>query len=142
MKIEATGYVKDGKVFFRNQNQIYKDIIQSGWNEFEVTICKKSKHRSSQQNRWWWACVTVLSNELGYTKDQMHEICKYKFLKRELVDEKTGEVFEYLKSTTELTTTEFSTLIESLIQWSNETFNCKLPMPNEQLELLTHQKFS
>jgi len=136
VKIETTGYTKDGNVFFRNQKQISKDILQSGWGEFEVTICKKSKHRSTQQNRWWWCCVTILSNELGYSKDQMHEICKFKFLKHELVDEKTGEVFEYLKSTTELTTTEFSTLIESLIQWSAETFNCVLPYPNEQTTLL------
>jgi len=136
VKIEFTGYTKDGNVFFRNQKQISKDILQSGWSEFEVTICKKSKHRSTQQNRWWWACINVLSNHLGYSKDQMHEICKFKFLKHELVDEKTGEVFEYLKSTTELTTTEFSTLIESLIQWSAETFNCVLPYPNEQTTLL------
>jgi len=136
VKIETTGYTKDGNVFFRNQKQISKDILQSGWSEFEVTICKKSKHRSVSQNRWYWQCVTILANELGYSKDQMHEICKFKFLKHELVDEKTGEVFEYLKSTTELTTTEFSTLIESLIQWSAETFNCVLPYPNEQTTLL------
>jgi hypothetical protein len=135
-KIEFTGYTKDGNVFFRNQKQVSKDILQSGWTEFEVTIEKKSKHRSTQQNRWWWSCITILSNHLGYSKDQMHEICKYKFLKRELVDEKTGEVFEYLKSTTDLTTTEFSVLIESLIQWSAETFNCVLPYPNEQITLL------
>jgi hypothetical protein len=136
MKIEFTGYTKDGIVFFRNQKQVAKDILASGWSEFEVTIQKKSKHRSTQQNRWWWSCITILSNHLGYTKTEMHEICKYKFLKSEKVNEKTGEVLEYLKSTTELTTTEFNVLIESMIQWSAETFNCVLPYPNEQLELL------
>lgn len=136
MKIETTGYIQDGKVKFRNVERLTTDILVVGWNEFDVTIQKKSKHRSTQQNRWWWSCVTVLSNHLGYSKDQMHEICKYKFLKREFVDEKTGEVFEYLKSTTELTTTEFSVLIESLIQWSAEKFNCVLPYPNEQITLL------
>lgn len=140
MKIETTGYILNGKPKFRNLERFSKEILESGWSEFEIIVCKKSKHRSTQQNRWWWACISILANELGYTKEQMHEICKYKFLKRELVDEKTGEVFEYLKSTTELTTTEFSTLIESLIQWSSETFKCVLPIPNEQLELLPHQK--
>ena len=142
MKIETSGYIQDGKVKFRNVERLTTDILVVGWNEFDVTIQKKSKHRSTQQNRWWWSCVTILSNHLGYSKDQMHEICKYKFLKRELVDENTCEVFEYLKSTTELTTTEFSVLIESLIQWSAETFNCVLPYPNEQtsLHLLPHQK--
>lgn len=136
MKIETTGYLKDGHVKFRNLDRFKEELLKSGWTEFEVTICKKSKHRSTQQNRWWWSCINILSNHLGYSKDTMHEICKYKFLKRELVDEKTGEVFEYLKSTTELTTTEFSVLIESFIQWSAETFNCVLPYPNEQITLL------
>lgn len=139
MKFEYTTtayYNSIGLLCIRNSEQLKAECKKTDLKEFEVVFKSKSKHRSTQQNRWWWACINILSNELGYSKDQMHEICKYKFLKHELVDEKTGEVFEYLKSTTELTTTEFSTLIESLIQWSAETFNCVLPYPNEQTTLL------
>lgn len=140
MKIETSGFCKDGKIKFRNLERFTKEILESGWSEFEITVKKKSKHRSVNQNRWYWQCVTILSNELGYTKDEMHEIIKFKLLKDFKIDLTTGETFEYLKSTTDLTTTEFSTFVENLIIWSATQFNCVLPMPNEQLELLPHQK--
>lgn len=140
MKLTTTGYIKDGAIVFRNLDRFKGEIIESNWTEFEITVEKKKKSRSAQQNRWWWACMAILSNELGYRKEEIHEICKYKFLKRELVDENSGEVFEYLKSTTDLTTTEFSVLIESVIQWAQDTLKITLPLPNTQLQLLDHQK--
>lgn len=132
-KFETTAYFKDGKLLIRNRSQLESEALNSGLNEFDVVIQKKSKHRSAEQNRWYWSCVTILANELGYSKEEMHEILKFKFLKAELADTKTGEVFEYLKSSANLTTVEFSTFMESLIQWSAETFNVVLPMPNEQI---------
>ena len=80
--------------------------------------------------------MTIMAEHLGYQKEEMHEICKYRFLKRELVNENTGEVYEYLKSTTDLTTVEFSELIEVVIQWSAESFSIILPMPGEQLSMI------
>lgn len=133
---ETTAYVKDGTLLIRNRKQLELEALNSGLNEFDVVIKKKTKNRSVLQNRWWWACMTILGAELGYRKHEIHEICKFRFLKAEMVNEKTGEVFEYLKSTSDLTTTEFSTLIETVIQWADETFKVKLPMPNDQLDLV------
>jgi hypothetical protein len=76
--------------------------------------------------------VTIMSNELGYTKDEMHEILKYKFLKKEKVNENTGEIFEYIGSTAKLTKGEFVDLIEDLVRWSSESLGIILPMPGEQ----------
>lgn len=134
-KIETTAYIKDGKLWLRNRAQVEGEALASGINEFEVVIQKRKKHRSVEQNRWYWACVTIIANELGYRKDEMHEIIKFKFLKSERVDEKSGEVFEYLRSSADLSTTEFSVFMDNLIQWSSETFNIKLPLPNEQTEM-------
>lgn len=36
--------------------------------------------------------------------------------------------------------TEFSVLIESVIQWAQDTLKITLPLPNTQLQLLDHQK--
>lgn len=134
MKFETSAYVSDGKLFFRNKGKLEQEIIASGLKEFDVTIEKKKKHRSAEQNKWYWACVTIIANELGYQKDEMHEIIKFKFLKGEKVDEKSGEVFEYLRSSADLSTTEFSVFMENLIQWAIQTFNITLPMPNTQQE--------
>lgn len=133
---ETTAYIKDGALMVRNRKEMEREAVASGLNEFEVVLKKKTKSRSIQQNRWWWLCMSIMGEQLGYRREEMHEICKFKFLKRELIDTKSGEVFEYLKSTTELSTTEFSELIESVIQWSAEQFKIVLPMPNEQLTLI------
>jgi len=132
---ETTAYIKDGNLMVRNRTQMEREALASGLTEFEVVLKKKTRSRSLQQNRWWWLCMSILGEQLGYRREEMHEVCKMKFLKRELVDTKSGEVFEYLKSTTELTTTEFSELIESVIQWSAEQFQIVLPMPGEQLTI-------
>jgi len=136
MKLEFTGYTKDGQVFFRNQKNISKEILESGWKEFNVTIEKKKKNRSLEQNKWLWACMTLLAEHTGYTKDEMLAIVKYKFLKATKADENTGEVFEYLKGTSELTTTEFSVFMDDLIKWSASSLQVVLPMPSEQLNLI------
>jgi len=136
MKLEFTGYVKDGQVFFRNQKNISKEILESGWKEFNVTVEKKKKNRSLEQNKWLWACMTLLAEHTGYTKEEMLAIVKFKFLKAVKADEKTGEVFEYLKGTSELTTTEFSVFMDDLIKWSASSLQVVLPIPNEQLNLI------
>lgn len=136
MKIETTAYIKDGKLFVRNRSYIEREAVKSGVLEFDVIIQKKSKHRSVSQNRWYWAAMQILSEHLGYTKNEMHEIAKFKFLKVELVNEKTGEVFERIRNTPELTTVEFSVYMEEIIKWSAETFDVLLPYPNEQLTII------
>jgi hypothetical protein len=102
----------------------------------ELICRRKRSRRSDQQNRYWWACITILSKEIGYTKEETHEICKFKFLKREKVDEATGEVLQYLGSTAKLNKSDFADMTSELIRWSAETFSVVLPMPGEQTELI------
>jgi len=78
----------------------------------------------------------LLAEHTGYSKDEMLAIVKFKFLKASKADETTGEVYEYLKGTSELTTTEFSVFMDDLIKWSAESLNVVLPIPNEQLSIL------
>ncbi len=101
----------------------------------EVKIRKRRNYRSIYQNRLWWLYVTILSNEIGYTKEEMHEICKYKFLKKDKVDERTGEIYQFIGSTTELTRTEFAEMVDNVVRWASQTFGIVLPMPNEQTEI-------
>ena len=100
-----------------------------------VTVEKKKNVRSIEQNRWMWACTAILAKELGYEKEEMHKILNYKFLLAEVVDEKTGEIFKYIKSTSELTTTEFGELMESMIRWAADTFGVVLPYPDQQMTI-------
>ena len=56
----------------------------------------------------------------------MHTLIEYKFIKRNVVDDK-GEEQEVIISTTTLTTKEFSLLMNDVLYWSNNTLNINLP---------------
>lgn len=135
MALTYYSVVKDGRLQRNVSQKIANELKEFEGKKVEVRIQKLKSKRSDQQNRYWWAIVTILSNELGYTKDELHEILKFKFLKRSKVDEKTGEIFEYLGSTATLNKTEFSDMTSELIRWSAETFSIVLPIPGEQMDL-------
>jgi len=97
-----------------------------------VTISDRTR-RTDRQNNLWWKYMSILSEHTEFTKEEIHEICKFMFLKKELVNEKTDEVYSYIGSTAKLTKEEFSELIEKLLQWAAQTLSVILPNPGEQL---------
>lgn len=136
MKLSFYGKVDDdGVLTLRNRKQLKEDLKELKGVNVTVTIVKTKKNRSLEQNKWLWACITLLCEHTGYSKDEMLAIVKYKFLKATKADEKTGEVFEYLKGTSELTTTEFSVFMDDLIKWSADSLQVVLPIPNEQMQM-------
>lgn len=134
-KILAYGNIKDGKLTIRSRRTFDEELKSLEGREVVITVERYSAKRSTAQNALWWVYMGILSKELGYTKEQCHDIAKFKFLKRELVDEKSGEIHEYLKSTTKLTKLEFSELVDNLIIWAAE-LNIVLPPPNTQLQII------
>lgn len=135
MKLTYFGRVENGVLKLRNRKQLSEDLKQFEGKDVEITFERKRSKRSDNQNRYWWSCMTILGSELGYRKDEMHEICKFMFLKTEKVDEKTGEAFQYLRSSTELNKMEFADMTSNLIQWASE-HGIILPLPNEQLTII------
>jgi len=100
-----------------------------------MTKFRQLKPRSGQQNDYYWGVeIEVLREELGYTKDEMHEILKYKFLSKEKVTTtKKGRkvAFRVIQSTTELTTAEFESLMSEIRTWASTDLNIYIPEPNE-----------
>jgi hypothetical protein len=100
-----------------------------------------------------------LSQELGHSKDEMHELVKYKFLKLKrfisivngksvilaledgiYVDVSTGEIhdiekvepYDKIGSTATLTKSEFIDFVDNLITWAKDFLGITLPNPEEQ----------
>ena len=48
--------------------------------ECVVEIRKMDKRRSNRQNRTMWMWLGVLSKDLGYSPEELHEILKMRFL--------------------------------------------------------------
>jgi len=95
------------------------------------------KVRSDPQNKYYWGCVVeTISNEIGYTRTEVHEMLKYKFLTSMEVIKNKRTGISYLipkeKSTTCLDTKEFEKFLTETREWASMVLNIFIPEPNEQ----------
>ncbi len=91
---------------------------------WQVSVIEYKSKRSKIQNDRYWALLTALGNYLGYTKDEMHDLCRQKFLSENI--EINGEMFKRLKSTPKTNTGEFAEYSNMCEMWAGSlgfTFN-------------------
>lgn len=119
-------------------------IIEMEGKEVEV-VCKKFrayKERSGEQNRYYWGVVVkILSEELGYTDEEIHEILKYQFLSeireinRERMTLQGTEKYKKLISvpltTANLSTLDFEDFLTKVRVWASRELSIFIPLPNE-----------
>ena len=141
MNYQIISEVKNGSLT-RNRNLI-KDAIETfEGKQVVIKIEKFKKKRSTQQNRFYYGVIIpIVQNclkEAGHimTSESTHDLIKLKFLKETLfVNETTGEVIERIKSTTELSTSQFMDLLAEINNFTFEYFGVSLPSPNDDLTL-------
>ena len=143
MKLGFTGYVSEtGEVLIRNRKQLQSEVVASGWKEFAVTITKKRKNRSYEQNRYYWGVVVAMIRdrfrELGndVSSEETHDYLKNTFNYKEFVHEATGEVIKIPMSTADLTTSAFMDYLAKIQTFSAQILDIRIPDPNEQMELI------
>lgn len=141
MNYEIISEVKNGSLT-RNRNLIKDAIATFEGKQIVIKIEKFKKKRSTQQNRFYYGIVIpIVQNclkEAGHvmTNESTHDLIKLKFLKETLfVNETTGEVIERIKSTTELSTSQFMDLLAEINNFTFEYFGVNLPSPNDDLTL-------
>jgi len=87
----------------------------------EVTV----KPRSIPENKYYWSIVVgAISDATGHTPQETHEILKFKFLRAV-----TGK-FEFIRSTTDLSTVEFEKYLSEIRVFAAQELNCYIPEPN------------
>ena len=98
--------------------------------DIDLTIEKHRNNRSTRQNKYFYGVIVkMLSDELGYTKDEMADIVKGKFLSEEI---KVGnDIIRYTKSSTLLNTLDFESLMTDIREWASAELNIFLPLPNQ-----------
>ena len=98
--------------------------------DIDLTIEKHRSTRSVNQSRYYFGVIVkMLSDELGYTKGEIHEILKGKFLSDEI---RVGnETIRYSKSTADLKTDAFENLMTDIREWASAELNIFLPLPNQ-----------
>src|SRR5665213_2364304 len=99
-----------------------------------MSVCKRcgytpsGKGRSNPQNKYYWGVVVqILSDEIGYTKSEIHEMLKYKFLTSMESIKNTRTGISYLipkeKSTTQLDTKEFEEFMTQVREFASMALN-------------------
>ena len=121
-----SGQVNNAGLHFDRRTDVDKYISSLIGQRVEVIIRKPKTSRSTLQNNYYWGVVVeLLSNELSYDQDEMHEILKYKFLQSNAMG------MPYIKSTTRLSTGEFEEYLSKIKRWAAEFLNIVVPDPIE-----------
>lgn len=90
--------------------------VETPW---AVNVGPYQEVRSHAQNSRLWALYSSLGAALGYSKEEMHDICRYKFLG--LVERSyKGETFCTLPTTTKLSKSEMAAYQTSIEVWAAE----------------------
>lgn len=110
----------------------------------DIEIKKKVRKRTINQNKFYWATLTIILNrmrELGYPpdeldKERLHNFFNGMFNYYEILNEKTGEISKMPRKTSVLDTKEFSEYFDHIKRWCVEWLDITdLPEAGEQLEI-------
>lgn len=124
------GKIDGGRVMLYN-NDLYKERVANlEGQEIAISIGKRKKTRSIKENSYYWAVIiSILSQEMGLTADETHDLLKSMFLKHGV--EIKGKRYELIRSTASLSTEEFEKYAEDCRRFGAMELNCSIPLPNE-----------
>ena len=96
--------------------------------QVEVTVREYKSQRSNPQNSYYFGVVIrILCDHTGYTREEMHEALKFKFLR---IPGENG-LPDTCISTTKLNTKQFEAYLSEVRQWAGQELGCFIPQPNE-----------
>jgi hypothetical protein len=142
MKLEYFGKVNEnGQLAIIHRKQFDSDLKHFAGKDVTIVVERKKKQRSLSQNAFHFAVVIPLLKDAFYnegsiyTNVQVHEILKGLFLK---VDEPIGNdglFVTRIKSSTELTTSQWMDFNTQITIWAAEFFKVVIPAPLSQQEI-------
>lgn len=124
IKIYHFGKIENGKLSLndRPKFQCAMNVLEGC--DVRLTIERKPKPRknsSDPQRRYYWAVIIKrISDKIGLSPDETHDLCKSTFLTEEIVRE--GRKFIVIKSTETLSTIEREEYHASLREWASLGF--------------------
>lgn len=127
MKLLHFAKVEKGKLVYYNPNSWNKELVRLEGGLVQITIEKRKRPRSNEQNRYYWGVVVrIISDHLGYTPEEAHTALRGHFL-----TVLTDKTLPLIKSTTDLSTVEFEAYMTKIREWASIEFQMYIPEPNE-----------
>ena len=118
--------IDDSRLKFKSHN--HEDMFRRYLAQFEgkevmLELSEKKAKRSGQQNNYMWLYFSIISDDTGFTQNEIHTWAKGKFL-TEGIKEVFGDNTRIIKSTADLKVGEF---INYLMQIAEEV---GIPLPD------------
>lgn len=142
MKLIYNGKVKEnGKLHINNRMQFLKDILCFLGKDITLTIERKKRKRSLSQNAYFHGVVVPMCREgfidvgYNYTIEETKLELKKMFAIGEKVNINTGEIRQFIKDTSGMTTSEMMDFIVEIQQWAAEFLSIVIPDPGEPLTI-------
>lgn len=119
-----------GNLFIENPAAFKRYLAELKDKPLTVTVKAVRKHRSIDQNSYLHGVVLpILSQETGYTTDEMKDIVKTLFLRKIMTV--AGKEIEVVLGSSELNTKQFEDFMEDIRRWASTELWCYIPLPNE-----------
>lgn len=133
----CTGEIIGGRLILRDRRAFDECIrsLRSGL-QVEIEVTRLHATRSLPANRYYWGVVIAALCELtGYTPEEMHEICKQKFIPKTLAVCRNGDVvaeFVMGGSTRGLDQAQFSRYVDDIKSWAGAELDLYIPDADER----------
>lgn len=126
MKPIFLGKIISGNLILDNNDKFRNYLSGLEGKEIELTVEPIRKHRSNNQNAYYWGVVIeLLCGHTGYTSNEMHDALRMLFLMDRRINPPR------IKSTTSLDTKEFEEYLTNIRQWASLDLGVYIPDPNE-----------
>ena len=117
---------KDGTIEWEHEGQLERIVRSLKPKRHVMEIYEYKRNRSAEQNRYYFGVVCkLISEETGYTPDEVHQLMAERFLGYE----KDGHAF--VRSTTTLNTAEMEEYLSAVRMFASQELSCYVPLPNE-----------
>lgn len=128
MKILHFAKVENRRVIHLDPHKWNKQLIGLEGEVVQITIEKRKKPRSNEQNRYYWGVVVkAISIYTGYTANEAHDALREHFLSIP-----TDNALRLIKSTTSLSTVEFEEYMMTIREWASaQEPPVYIPLPQE-----------
>lgn len=140
MKVSIHSRVEGGRLK-TNRAALSRALADFEGKDVTIIIAKKKKTRSNEQNRFYWGALLPIVQsafrDAGHilTQEETHLMLRAKFLNVALPIGEDGLFIDHIRSTTDLSTTDFMEYIENIRHWCADNLGVHIPEPNEQTEL-------
>ncbi len=130
---QTLGVIRKGKlqVFHRASFDLAMSRFVDGLVSVTVQTTTEKAQRSLQANKYMWVLFTMIGEETGHTRDEIHDLMCQRFLSYQLdtVDRQTGEITstQVTRGTSRLTSKEHAAFLDQVIQWMGEFLGMTVP---------------